>query len=216
MSKNFKNRFYTSIILLSLLFFMIKSNLMMGYILLILSIISLIEFNNMLLIIFNKEKIKRLFINMLFTIYIFLFIYFFWTFSFYTHLKILTYVILITCIASDIGGYIFGKIFGGKKLTRISPKKTISGAVGSLILSSFSILIIIFYLTNNLNLYTILIGTFCSIGCQVGDIFFSYMKRKSFLKDTGNILPGHGGVLDRIDGILFGVPIGFLSLYIFY
>ena len=73
-----------------------------------------------------------------------------------------------------------------------------------------------FFLTNSFNFYTLIIGIFCSIGCQLGDIFFSYMKRKSSLKDTGNILPGHGGVLDRIDGILLGMPIGFLTLYIFF
>ena len=216
MTKNFKKRLFTSIALFSLLFLMAKNTFLMGYILLILAIISLLEFNNMLLIIFNKERIKKILFNIFFISYIYLFVYFFWTFSSYVHLKILIYLILITCVASDLGGYIFGKILKGKKLTKISPNKTISGAMGSIILSSITISVLMFFLTNSFNFYTLIIGIFCSIGCQLGDIFFSYMKRKSSLKDTGNILPGHGGVLDRIDGILLGMPIGFLTLYIFF
>ena len=123
MTKNFKKRLFTSIALFSLLFLMVKNTFLMGYILLILAIISLLEFNNMLLIIFNKERIKKILFNIFFISYIYLFVYFFWTFSSYVHLKILIYLILITCVASDLGGYIFGKILKGKKLTKISPNK---------------------------------------------------------------------------------------------
>ena len=119
-------------------------------------------------------------------------------------------------MASDIGGFLFGKILKGPKLTKISPNKTISGAIGSLIFSSFSILIMIYYLTKSFDPYILLIGCIISISCQIGDLFFSYLKRKSFLKDSGNFLPGHGGILDRIDGMLLGIPIGFLTFLIVY
>ena len=102
------------------------------------------------------------------------------------------------------------------KLTKISPNKTIAGAIGSLIFSSLFILMITYYLTKSFDLYIIIIGCITSVSCQIGDLFFSFLKRKSFLKDSGNFLPGHGGVLDRIDGILLGIPIGFLSFLIFY
>jgi phosphatidate cytidylyltransferase len=116
------------------------------------------------------------------------------------------------CIASDIGGFIFGKIFKGPKLTKISPNKTYAGSIGSLI---FSLLIvstsfIIFF--NLFNLSIIITGLIISIFCQLGDLFFSYLKRKAKIKDTGNILPGHGGLLDRLDGVLFGIPAGFISV----
>tara|TARA_X000001036_G_C20358944_1_gene675713 strand:+ start:223 stop:453 length:231 start_codon:yes stop_codon:yes gene_type:complete len=75
---------------------------------------------------------------------------------------------------------------------------------------------IIYYLTKNFEPYIILVGIVTSVSCQIGDLFFSLLKRKSLLKDTGNFLPGHGGILDRIDGMLFGIPVGFLSLLIIY
>ena len=125
-------------------------------------------------------------------------------------------MVLVTCVASDIGGFTFGKIFKGPKLTKISPNKTISGAIGSLIFSSLLILMLTYYLTKSFDLYTIIIGCIISISCQIGDLFFSFLKRKSFLKDSGNFLPGHGGILDRIDGILLGIPVGFLTFVIFY
>ena len=96
------------------------------------------------------------------------------------------------------------------------PNKTISGAIGSLIFSSLFMLISIYYLTKNFDPYTIIIGCITSISCQIGDLFFSFLKRKSFLKDSGNFLPGHGGILDRIDGMLLGIPVGFLILLILY
>ena len=120
------------------------------------------------------------------------------------------------CTLSDVGGYIFGKFFGGPKLIKISPNKTISGALGSLIFTSLFALLFFYYLTNNLNLKILLVGILTSVGCQLGDLFFSYLKRKSSLNDTGNILPGHGGILDRVDGILLGIPVGLISLLIFY
>jgi phosphatidate cytidylyltransferase len=109
---------------------------------------------------------------------------------------------------SDIGGLVFGKIFKGKKLTKISPNKTISGSIGSLI---FSMLLILFSYENifNKNLISLFaITIFISIISQLGDLFVSLLKRKAKVKDTSDILPGHGGILDRIDGIIFAIPVG--------
>ena len=124
------------------------------------------------------------------------------------------YSLLVT-ISSDIGGLVFGKIFKGKKLTKISPNKTISGSIGSFICS---LLLIPFFFQNliNYNILSLLIITLLiSLTSQIGDLFISLLKRKAKVKDTSDLLPGHGGVLDRIDGILFSVPIGFLLFKLF-
>ena len=126
------------------------------------------------------------------------------------------FTLLIACAASDIGGFIFGKILKGPKLTKISPKKTLAGAMGSLITTFISTAVIIYLLTNNLNYKIFWISLATSIACQAGDLFFSYLKRKAKIKDTGNFFPGHGGVLDRVDGILIGLPLGFISLIILF
>ena len=216
MSQNIKKRIYTSIILFLILFLMIINNYAMAYFLIIASVFSVLEFSKMISIIFNKKKFSQLFINLIFIIYIFFFSTTFLILSMFLHLKILIFLIVITCVASDIGGFIFGKIFKGPKLIKISPKKTISGAIGSLIFSAFFVVLGMYYLTKNFDLYIVVIGIITSIGCQIGDLFFSFLKRKSFLKDTGNFLPGHGGILDRIDAMLLGIPIGFLNLIIIY
>ena len=129
---------------------------------------------------------------------------------------------LFTTFLSDIGGYIFGKTFKGRKLTKISPNKTYSGAFGSLVLSFLSIPILVFIQKNFINevlinflqlnfyIFTLLI----SLIAQIGDITVSYWKRRFNIKDTGKIFPGHGGVLDRIDGLIF-VLIFLLILKIF-
>ena len=216
MSKNIKKRIYTSIILFLLLSLMFLNNYLMGFFLMLIGIFSLIEFFKIISIIFKKEKVKQFFYNIIFIGYIFTFCLYFLTLSSFLHLKILLFLILLTCVASDIGGLIFGRILKGPKLTKISPNKTISGALGSLIFSSSFIMTIMYFLTKSIDLNIILIGCIISISCQTGDLFFSFLKRKSMLKDTGNFLPGHGGILDRVDGILFGIPVGFLTFLIFY
>ena len=209
MTSNLKKRIFTSFILFFLVFLIFKFYIILVYSVLILGAFSILEFLNISRKIF-KKKLLKYFINLIFIFYIFIFssllIYFFNSFQ----LKILIFIILCGCISSDVGGYIFGNILKGPKLTKISPKKTIAGAAGSILLSNLSIFILFFYLTGVSNLNIILIATVTSISCQLGDLLFSFLKRKAMIKDTGNFFPGHGGVLDRLDGILLGVPVGII------
>tara|TARA_B110000037_G_scaffold16840_1_gene17411 strand:+ start:22 stop:600 length:579 start_codon:yes stop_codon:yes gene_type:complete len=126
----------------------------------------------------------------------------------YSNLKIYLLYSVLVAILSDIGGLVFGKIFKGKKLTKISPNKTISGSIGSFI---FSTLLIPFFYNgqidqNLLNIF--LITIIISLTSQLGDLFISLLKRKAKVKDTSDLLPGHGGFLDRLDGIIFVIPLG--------
>jgi len=118
--------------------------------------------------------------------------------------------ILSICAFSDIGGFIIGKIIGGKKLTKISPNKTISGSVGSFIFSVIPILVFDFenliFLNYKITFNEIYLCLMISLICQIGDLIISFFKRLNKIKNTGNILPGHGGILDRIDGIIFCIP----------
>ena len=209
MTSNLKKRIFTSFILFFLVFLIFEFSIILVYSLLVLGVFSILEFLNISRKIF-KKKFFKYFINLIFILYVFLFsslliVYF----NFY-QLKILIFIILCGCISSDIGGYIFGNILKGPKLTKISPKKTIAGVVGSILLSNLSTFILFFYLTGVSNLNIILIATVTSISCQLGDLLFSFLKRKAMIKDTGNFFPGHGGVLDRLDGILLGVPVGII------
>jgi len=119
---------------------------------------------------------------------------------------------LFISINSDIGGLIFGKIFKGKKLTKISPQKTISGSIGSFIFSLSLIPIFRQYLLDYDILKLLIITLLISFSSQIGDLFISFLKRKAKVKNTSDLLPGHGGILDRIDGIIFAIPIGLLFL----
>ena len=127
--------------------------------------------------------------------------------------KIFLYFIILVCITTDIGGFIFGKIFKGKKLTSISPNKTYSGLVGSYFLSSTTSLLAFsnYYNTNEIVLFALIISSIS----QSGDLFISFLKRKANFKDTGNLLPGHGGILDRLDGIIFAIPFGLILFNIY-
>ena len=139
-------------------------------------------------------------------------------------------LVLIICIFTDIGGYIFGRTFKGPKLTKISPKKTYAGLIGSYILSIVAALIYIKYISlgesayleinvllsgkdvENIKLFFLIIIIFVSSISQIGDLIISYFKRLAKIKDTGNLLPGHGGLLDRVDGIIFAMPASYLLL----
>lgn len=215
MSINLKKRILSSTILCLIVFLIFYSNFFLIYSLLVFGSLVLLEFFNLIKRIISN-KFLFLGVNTLFTIYLFLFCYMFFFFSNFTELKFINFVLLLGCVGSDIGGYVVGKILKGPKLTKISPKKTISGALGSFIFTSIIISGLFFYFTNKFNLNIIIISFITSLACQMGDLFISYLKRKSKLKDTGSIIPGHGGVLDRLDGILFGVPLGFLSIILFY
>ena len=116
------------------------------------------------------------------------------------------------CVASDVGGFVFGQWLKGPKITKISPNKTYAGAFGSILFTSLVISIFFIIFIGKFNYSVLILSIITSLGCQIGDLFFSYLKRKAKIKDTGNILPGHGGILDRVDGILLGIPSGFFSL----
>ncbi len=214
-SLNLKKRIITTIILFILVGIMMKSIFFLSYVLIVLGVLSLQEFFKITQKL-SKNKFFLLIINLSFSTYVFLLCLFFLYFSSSLNLKILIFFILLCCVASDIGGYIFGKMFNGPKLTKISPNKTIAGAIGSILSTITLISLFNHYFYKNFGLNIILIGLIISLLCQLGDLFFSYLKRKTKIKDTGNILPGHGGVLDRIDGILIGLPFGFSTFLLLY
>ena len=205
-----KKRVITSLILILILLLMFINNIIYGFVSFAMFALIFVEFSRMISIIFSKKKILQLIINIIFILYLSLFLSIFFLGINFFQLKIVLFLILLICVASDIGGIIIGKLFKGPKLTKISPNKTISGSLGSF---TFSILISIFLLNLTLNteiIFNVTLGITVSLAVQLGDLFFSYLKRKSSLKNTGNILPGHGGVLDRVDGILLGIPCGLI------
>ena len=161
-----------------------------------------------------KQRVKILHII---TFLIYLFMAFIICFNIFVIDKYFFLMILSICVASDIGGYLFGKTFGGKKLTKISPNKTIAGSVGSFILSFLIFFLLSFYFIDlvyvNFKVEILFFTPFLiSLICQIGDLFISFYKRKAKIKNTGNLIPGHGGILDRIDGVIFALPIGFIIL----
>ena len=199
MSNEFLKRFISSIILLPLAFyFILQGSFLLIFFTAICFIVACFEWHMM------AKKKSYYFYGFLFLI-----------FSFYAFYKLSTELIgviyiIIICSSSDIGGYVFGKIFKGPKLTKISPKKTYAGMIGgyflSLIIISAIINFIDFEITPILFLLTILISTVS----QLGDILVSYFKRLSKIKNTGKLIPGHGGLLDRIDGMIFAFPIYYI------
>ena len=212
MNLNLSLRIFTSVILLVILFFGLYLDKFIWLGLLILSsIISFYEFFNLIKKKYNQEKYKIFLLNILSLIYLTYFI--FAGYSLYEKSTLILLFIILVCIFSDIGGYIIGKSIGGKKLTKISPNKTISGSIGSFFFSLLPLIIFenIFenFINENIFIY-ILICLFLSLICQLGDLSISFFKRKANVKDTGTILPGHGGLLDRIDGIIFVLPIAYI------
>ena len=213
MNLNIKKRILTSILLIALLLGMFFYSYIMIISLIIIAIISWIEFYALISKILKKNILKDKFFRFVYKslslIYLSGLVYLIFAIeSEYSNLKIYLLYSVIVAILSDIGGLVCGKIFKGKKLTKISPNKTISGSIGSFI---FSTLLIPFFYKGqidqtlvNLFLITIII----SLTSQLGDLFISLLKRKAKVKDTSDLLPGHGGVLDRIDGIIFAIPLG--------
>ena len=208
MIKEFEKRLLSSFILIPIaIFFIIQGSVFFTFFLCILFLASSYEWFNMS----KKNDLLKL-SGIIFLL-----------FSFYTAFELREkysfesfLVIIIVCIFTDIGGYVFGKIFKGPKLTKISPQKTYSGVIGSFLLSLVAGLIFINYLsegminlnTNTLNVFLLIL--LISLISQLGDLIISYFKRKAKLKDTGKILPGHGGLLDRIDGMIFVFPIYYI------
>ncbi len=210
MLKEFEKRLLSSIILLPIaIFFIIKGSTFFIFFLCMLFLITIYEW-------FKISRKNNLF-KFLGTIFI--------LFSFYSSFVVreeglkFFLLIVIICVFTDIGGYMFGKFFKGPKLSSISPNKTYSGVIGSFTLSLIFALIFIEYLDiksifyNNYLILFIMI-LFISLISQIGDLIISFFKRKARLKDSGKILPGHGGLLDRIDGLIFVMPIiYFLQLF---
>ncbi|WP_072090512.1 phosphatidate cytidylyltransferase [Candidatus Pelagibacter communis] len=206
MSQELTKRILSSLVLIPItLFFIIKGSYLFIFFLMI--CLSLITYEWYMM---SKKKPYSVFG------YIFLF------FSFYTIYKLridndywFLLFVTILCVSTDIGGYVFGKIFKGPKLTKFSPNKTYAGMMGGYLLSIISSIILInFYSSEELIIkwliFTILISTIS----QLGDIIISYFKRLSKIKDTGKIIPGHGGLLDRVDGMIFAFPISYLIILI--
>ena len=204
----FLKRLLSSIILIPLIFYvLISGTFLFNIFILICFLIANYEWY-----ILSKDKIYSFFG------------YIFITISFYTFFKLkndfdlgLIILILLICISTDIGGYLFGKIFKGPKLTKFSPKKTYTGMIGSFLLPIFLLFILPFLSftfigLNNLNSEILIFTLLLSAVSQLGDIFISYFKRLAKIKDTGNIIPGHGGLLDRIDGMIFAIPFSYILI----
>ena len=205
---NLFQRIITSIILIFILSISLFFNKYIWlFVLILCSLVLFIEFNNLTKKIWKKKKSTIARINIISLLFLVIFIYV--SYEFYN--KPLLFIISI-CIFSDTGGYIVGNLIGGKKLTKISPKKTYSGMFGSFITSSF----IVYFAFKDYfeNDFLFLIILFISAISQFGDIFISYLKRKNKKKDTGSILPGHGGILDRFDGIIFALLFGIFFKFI--
>ena len=213
-SKNLMNRLLTSIVLILLLALSFNYSYILIISLIFVSLISWIEFQGLISKIFKKKLIKinffRTTINGLSLIYLTIFSAIIFSVISQDNTKMNMLYLFSICICSDVGGLLFGKVFKGKKLTKISPNKTISGSVGSFILSLCIVPIFYFLLIDQFsNLKDLIIlAILVSFLCQLGDLFISFLKRKAKVKDTGDILPGHGGLLDRIDGMILAIPLG--------
>ena len=210
-----QKRIITSVFLILLLILMFAYSYILITSLIIIAIITWIEFYALITKIFSKNNFKNIFLKFLYKTFSLIYL------SSVVYLiiiiksknpeleKIIIFSILVS-VMSDIGGLIIGKAFKGKKLTKISPKKTISGSIGSLIFSLFLIPFFLNYLPNKNLLILLIITLVISFTTQAGDLFISFLKRKAKVKDTSDLLPGHGGILDRVDGIIFSIPVGFL------
>ena len=206
MKKELKKRIITSIVLIAIaLNCLFINNFSWLFLLLIVSFICWVEFINLNKKIWKRKAIIILPIILSF-LFLLLFVYASYKFRIERGAADILFVLGV-CVFSDIGGYIIGKSIGGKKLTKISPNKTISGSFGSFLFSLFPLgIMMILGLDENFPAMMILVCLLISLACQMGDLIISYFKRLAKVKDTGKILPGHGGMLDRIDGIIFAIP----------
>ena len=195
---NFLKRFLSSIILLPLvLYFIISGSFYLIFLTIFCLFISIYEWNKMI------KKNNHKFFGTLFLF-----------FSFYSFYEIsIAYLwsfVLLVCVSTDIGGYLFGKFFKGPKLIKISPNKTYSGMIGGYILSLISLFYFLNWINYDVTIVWLIVTILISSVSQLGDIIISYFKRLSKVKDTGKIIPGHGGLLDRIDGMIFAFPVFYI------
>ena len=209
MIKEFEKRLLSSIILIPVsIFFIIKGSVFFLFFLSIIFLATSYEWVKMS----KKNDLVK------FSGVIFLFLSFYTAFEIRQNFNFKDFLFVITvCIFTDIGGYIFGKTFNGPKLSRISPKKTYAGVFGGFLLSLVSGLLFNYYLVideeifkDDLILFILIL--FISLVSQIGDLIISFFKRKAKIKDTGKIIPGHGGLLDRIDGMIFVFPLCYLII----
>ena len=207
---NLTKRIISSILLICLLFIVFNSKFILTLFLIFVFYQIVYEFFILLKKIYNKNNLKLYLVSFLIVLVIFTINLSIWLIFILelSNLKELIYLIIMICISSDVGGYVFGKTFKGKKITKISPNKTYYGMYGSYI-TSILISLLIFHNMYNLFILSLLIFIISTIS-QFGDLFISFLKRKAQIKDTGAILPGHGGLLDRFDGLIFAIPLGLL------
>ena len=215
MSKELQKRIITSVCLMFLLILMFFYTYILIISLIVIAIIAWIEFYALISKILWEEsfinKILRFVYKTMSLIYLSSIVYMIIiTKSKNMDLEIVIVYSIFISVMSDIGGLVIGRVFKGKKLTKISPKKTISGSLGSFMFSLLLIPFSVNYLPGYSILTLIFMTLIISLTSQIGDLFISFLKRKAKVKDTSDLLPGHGGVLDRIDGIIFAIPIGFL------
>lgn len=197
---NFKKRFVISLLAFPLIYILLYQKILFNLLIVIIFLFCLYEWIK----IFKKKNII-FFLGLLILFFFLISLIRIYNFEDY-NLKFL-WLILLTWL-TDIGGYIFGKLFGGPKLIKISPNKTWAGAVGSIILSQFAFLIFFLDANYKFNFYILFSQLFLSIIGQIGDILMSYIKRKNNKKDTSNFIPGHGGFLDRVDGLIWIIIFG--------
>jgi len=214
MKNNFLKRLISSLFIIPVVFFIIfKDDYLFNLFLMMCLIISLYEWNKMI-------------INQFFKILGIFFILMSFYSAYYLKASLIKFdifsflVILLICIFTDIGGYSFGKIFRGPKLNKISPNKTYAGALGGVICSLIFLYLSLNYV-NPLQKFNIIFDfknvcyvVIFSLISQIGDFIVSYFKRISNLKDTGKLIPGHGGILDRIDGMIFVFPFAFIMNFL--
>jgi phosphatidate cytidylyltransferase len=192
---NFKKRFIISLLAFPIIYILLYQKILSNLLIIIVCVFCVYEWNN----IFKKKNYTYL-LGLLILLFFFLSLLKIYNLEDY-NLKFL-WLILVAWL-TDIGGYIFGKLFGGPKLIKISPNKTWSGAFGSLILSQLACLILFLDSNYKLNIYIFFFQFLLSIIGQTGDILMSYIKRINDKKDTSNFIPGHGGFLDRVDGLIW-------------
>ena len=212
-TKELHKRILSSIILIPVsFFFIVQGSLTFILFLSLIFLVTILEWFKMTK---NKDLLR-------------IFGLFFLFFSFFSTIYLRQYIglnfflfLIVVCICTDTGGYIFGKIFKGPRLTKVSPNKTYSGVIGSFLISLLFGLIYIKYLGQKSRIileqdptFIIILILFISLVSQIGDLIISYFKRKAKLKDTGKIIPGHGGLLDRIDGLIFVFPALFVLVLI--